>query len=145
MRRGGKGIVLRFTTRRIGEQKKPAEMVHFYNSSGNRAFHARCGRAVVLSFIERVNGEVRRSKTGKTIYLDGNRAEDILRRLIILTGCRQCIRSESKIAEIADVVAGLGEFGAIFWYSRMLEEYENRGYWGVCRVAKAFRVLYRID
>lgn len=141
----GKGMALRFTTRRVGRWKRPVEMAHFYGLSSSKVFHARCERAVILSFIERVNGDFRRSRTGKTIYLEGNRAEDILRRLIVLAGCRQCIKNESKIADVADAVTGLSEFETIFWYSRMIEEYENRGYWGVCRVAKAFRVLYRID
>jgi hypothetical protein len=140
-----KRIVLRFSARRVGERRKLVEVVHFYSLTGGKVFYARCERGVISSFLERINGVARRSRTGKTIYLEGARAEELFRKLIILTGCRQCTRSPSKIPEIAEVVAGLGEFETIFWYSKMLVEYEKKGFWGVCRVAKAFRVLHRID
>jgi len=140
-----KRIILRFSSRRIGKHAKPIEVVHFYSPTGGKVFQARCERGVISSFLERINGAVRRSKTGKTIYLEGPRAEEFFRKLIILAGCRQCVRATSKILEVAEVVAGLGEFETIFWYSKMIEEYEKKGYWGVCRVAKAFRVIHRID
>ena len=140
-----KRIILRFTSKKVGKYGKPVDVVHFYSSRSGRVFHARCERGVVSSFLQRINGAARQSRTGKTIYLEGARAEELFRKLVILTGCRQCTRSRSKIPEIAEVVAGLGEFETIFWYSKILEEYEKRGFWGVCRVAKAFRVLYRID
>lgn len=140
-----KRLALRFTTRKIGKHRKPVEVVHFYSSTSGKIFHAHCERGVISSFLERMNGAVRRSRTGKTIYLEGARAEEILRKLVILAGCRQCTRYQSKILEIAEAVAGLGEFETIFWYSKILEEYEKKGFWWVCRVAKAFRVLYRID
>ena len=140
-----RSLVLKFTFKKLRKRGNRVEVAHFYSSSGSKVFHARCERGVISSFIERVNGKVKQSKTGKTIYLGGSRAEDIFRRLIILAGCRQCVRNEAKITELAEAIAGLGEFETIFWYNKMLEEYENRGYWGVCRVAKAFRVLYRVD
>lgn len=145
MESGEKLIVLRFTTRRIGRYGKSVDVVHFYSSTSGRVFHARCERGVVLSFLQRVNGDARRSRTSKTIYLEGARAEELFRKLVILAGCRQCTRSSFKIPEISEVVAGLGEFETIFWYSKILEEYEKKGFQGVCRVARAFRVLYRID
>lgn len=139
-----KRMVLRFSTRRVGKHRKPVEVIHFYNSTGGKIFHARCERGVVSSFLERINGAVRRSRTGKTIYLDGARAEEFLRKLIILAGCRQCLRVASKVLEIKEVLASLGEFETIFWYSKMIEGYEKKGFLGVCIVARAFRVLYRI-
>ena len=145
MDKSEKRVALRFSTRKIGKQKKPVEVVHFYSSKGGKVFLARCERGVILGFLERMNGEVSRSRTGKTLYLEGDRAEDLARKLIILAGSRQCLRKPSRIHDIAEAVAGLGEFETIFWYSKILEEYERRGFWGVCRVAKAFRVLYRID
>jgi len=140
-----KRVVLRFSIRRIGEHRKPVEVIHFYSSTGGKVFLAHCERGVISGFLERTNGSVGRSRTGKTIYLEGARAEELLRKLIILAGCRQCLRASSKISEVVEVIAGLGEFEAIFWYSKILEEYEKRGFWGVCGVAKAFRVLHRID
>lgn len=138
-------LVLRFSTRRKGYHGKPVEIVHFYSPVGGKVFHARCERGVILSFLERVNESVRKSKTGKTIYLEGSGAEGLFRKLIILAGCKQCTRATSKILEVMEAVAGLGEFETIFWYSNMIKEYERSGYWGVCRVARAFRILYRID
>lgn len=141
----GKLVVLRFFTRRIGKHRRPVDVVHFHSSTSGKVFHARCERGVVSSFLERLDSTTRRGRTGKTIYLEGARAEELFRRLIILAGCRECTQSQSKIPEIVEVVAGLGEFETIFWYSKILEEYERRGFWGVCRVAKSFRVLYRVD
>lgn len=143
MEAGEKRVVLRFSNRRIGKHRKSVEVVNFYSST--KIFHARCERGVISSFLERMNGAVRRSRTGKTIYLEGAKAEGLLRKLIILASCRQCLRASLKIPEVMEVIAGLGEFETIFWYSKILEEYEKRGFWGVCRVAKAFRVLYRVD
>lgn len=140
-----KRIILRFSTRRIRKHGKSVEVVHFYSPPGSKVFHACCERGVISSFLERLNGVVKQSRTGKTIYLRGARAEELFRKLIILAGCGQCVRTTSKILEVAEVVAGLGEFETIFWYSKMIEEYENKGFWGVCRVAKAFLVLHRID
>ncbi len=137
-------MILRFTFRKARKKNGMIEVTHFYASYG-KVFHARCEHSVIFSFIERLNGKIRRSKTGKTIHLEGNRAEDIFRRLIIFAGSRQCIRKETKIIELAETIASLGEFETIFWYNKILEGYESRGYWGVCRVAKAFRILYRID
>jgi len=140
-----KRAILRFYTRRSGRNGKPMDIVHFYSPAGGKVFHARCERGIITGFLRRVNGSVRLSKTGKTLYLEGDRAEDILRRLAILAGSRQCVRSNVKIAGIAETVASLGEFETIFWYSKIIEEYERRGFWGVCRVAKAFRILHGID
>ncbi len=140
-----KRIVLRFTRRMGGRDKKYSEITHFYHSISGRIFHAKCERGVIISFLERIGNEVRKSKSGKTIYIEGDKAEDILKRLIILSGNRQCLKTLTKIPDIAEVVIGLGEFEAMFWYSKIIEEYEKRGYWGVCRVARAFRILYEIS
>ncbi len=140
-----KRIVLRFSIRRVGKHRKPVEVVHFYSSAIGKVFHARCEHGVISSFLERMNGVVGRSRTGKTLYLEGARAEEFLRKLIILAGCRQCLRVTSKVPEVVEAVAALGEFETIFWYSKMIEEYEKKKFIGVCRVAKAFRILHKID
>ena len=141
-----RGKALRFRWRKTGKSGSLAEYVYFYERMpGSRVFHARCKKRVINSFINRLNGHVRRSKSGKTIYIEGNGAEDLFRRSMILAGCSQYTRSETKVAEIVGVVAGLGEFETLFWYSKMVEAYEKEGYWGVCRVARAFRTLYEVD
>jgi len=138
-------ITIRFTTRKMRKTGRRVEVANFYSSTSSRIFHARCERGVISGFLERINAPVRRSKTGKTIYLEGERAEELLRKLVILAGCRQSIKVASKMLEVAGVVASFGEFETIFWYSKMIEGYEKRGFWGVCRVARAFRTLYRTD
>jgi len=141
----GKRIILRFLTRKTGKAGKPAEFIYFYSEPGGRIFHARCERGVISSFLERLGEVVGRSRTGKTLYLEGARAEDIARRLIILAACRQCMKKSSRILDVAEALMGISEFEAIFWHSKILDEYEKKGYWGVCRVARAFRVIHRID
>jgi len=141
---GGKQTTLRFSVKKVGKLKKPMEVIHFYSSSGGKVFHARCERGVVLSFLERLGKSVKQSRTGKTIYLEGVETEELLRKLIILASCRQCMKSPTKMPEVAEVIAGLGEFETIFWYTKAVEEHEKKSFRGVCRVAKAFRILHRI-
>ena len=137
---------LQFRWKKAGKSGRMAEYVYFYERMpGSRVFHARCKKGVIINFINRVNGHIRRSKSGKTIYIEGNGAEDLFRRLAIIAGCSQCTRSEIKVAEIIGVVAGLGELETLFWYSKMVETYEKNSYWGVCRVARAFKTLYEVD
>ncbi len=140
-----KHITIRFTKRRRGKDKRYSEITHFYHSISGRIFHAKCEQGIIISFLERFGNRVHRSKSGKTIHVEGDIAEDILKRLVILAGNRQCLRRPTKIPDIADVVISLGEFETMFWYSKIIEEYEKHGYWGVCRVVKAFRILYRIS
>lgn len=142
---GAGRIALRFTLRNTSRLGKLVEVAHFYSPGGGKLFHARCERGVITSFLERINGSVKRSRSGRMLYLEGPGAEDALRKLIILAGTRQCMRDASRIRDLAEVVASLGEFESIFWYSKILEEYERRGFWGVCRIAKAFRVIYGIS
>jgi len=145
-----KTYVLRFTTRKR-KSGGPVEAVHMYDRTGSRVFHARCSRSALMNFIERLissntfNAQVERSRSGKTLGLVGNGAEDLFRRIAVFAGVAQCTRSSSKILDAADVLAGLGEFEAVFWYTKILGEYERRGFWGVCRVARSFRTLYGID
>lgn len=138
-------LILRFTTRKIGKHGRPMEIAHFYIFGGGKLFSARCEHGIVTSFLERSNITIRRSRTGKTIYFENAESEEIFRKLVIFSGIRQCTRSPSKIVDIIEATSSLGEFETVFWYSKMIEEYEKRGFWGVCRVAKAFRTLYRID
>lgn len=144
-------VAIRFTRRR-GRDGRMHEFMYIYNAGNTRIFHARCEHGVISSFLERINCglditdcEIGRSRSGRTIYIAGRRAKDLMMRVAIVAGVRQCTRSPSKVHDALDIVAGLGEFETIFWYSRVLEEYERRGFWGVCRAARAFRVLYRID
>lgn len=137
-------VAIKFTWR-SDKHGRRIETTHFYDSLGRRLFHARCERGVILSFLERVNAVTSTSRSGKTIYIEGSGVEDLLRKLIILAGVRQCTKSPLKVRDLVEVVGSLGEFETIFWYSKILEEHERRRYWGVCRVAKAFRILNRID
>ncbi len=140
-----KYLIIRFSTRRAGSRRKSVEIAHFYTATGVKVFQARCEPEVISSFLERIGWNVKRSSSGKTMYLEGAQAEDLFRKLVILAGCRQCSRVSSKILSIADAIVDLGEIETFFWYNKMVEEYERKGFWGVCRVAKAFKVLYRID
>jgi len=145
-----KAFTLRFTVRG-GGRGRPVEVMHMYDSTGSKVFLARCSRSTLMSFIERLsatgafNARIERSRSGRTIALLGDGAEDLFRRVVIFAGVAQCTRSPSKVLDAAEVLAGLGEFEVVFWYTKILGEYERRGFWGVCRVARSFRTLYRID
>jgi len=135
--------VIRFSTRKVGERGRLAEVAHFYSPGGGKVFHAYCERGVIYSFLERVGCKAK--GRGRVLYLEGDGAADVFRRLAVLAGARQSVRVPAKVQDIAEAVAGLGELELIFWYSRMVEEHERNGYWGVCRVARAFRTVYRVD
>ncbi len=142
----GRGsIVIRFTKRGVDRPGGPYEVVHIYLRGIGKIFHARCEKSLVANMLEVLNGGVERSSTGKTFYLTGARAESVLRRLVVMMGCRQCVRDGSKILHIMEAVWEMDEYEALFWYSRMLDAYMERGLPGVCRVAKAFRLLHGID
>jgi len=141
---GAPPIAVRFSVRRRGEEVY--DVIHIFNGSRGKVFSARCERGLVSSFLERLSGlSVRRSSSGKTIYLDGEEALEAMRRLVILAGCRQCTRSTRKVVDLVEAVSSIGEYELLFWSSKMLEAYESRGFWGVCRAARAFRILHRID
>jgi len=139
-----KRFSVRFATKRKRGGER-AEVAYMYDSMGSLAFRSYCERSSLVSFLERLGAEFKRSRSGKTIYLEGEGAEEAFRRLLVFSAVRQCTRSPAKVLDVADAVAGLSEFEAVFWYTKLLSEYERRGYWGVCRVARAFRVLNRID
>ncbi|MBE9390829.1 hypothetical protein IOK49_01850 [Fervidicoccus fontis] len=137
-------VAIRFSVRR--RDGEAYDVIHIFNGSRDKVFSARCERGLVSSFLERLEGlSIRRSSSGKTLYLDGEGALGAMRRLVILAGCRQCTKSARKAIDLAEAVLSIGEYELIFWSSKMLEAYEFRGFWDVCRTARAFRVLYRID
>lgn len=132
---------IRFLTRR--------NAVYFYSASRSALFKARCERDSVLRFIEVASGSVRPgtlrlSKSGMTIYLQGQDADHLFRKALIYAAFRQCPGSLQRAQPLMYAVAGLGELESIFWYSKVLEAHEREGYWGVCRVARSFRDLYRV-
>ena len=134
--------MIRFTVRR--SKRGPVEVAHVYRPGGGKIFQARIERSTLTAFLDRLGVEYSRSKTGKTIYLTGRDPEDTLRKLVVFAGCRQCVRSQAKVLDLAQAVAGMGELETIFWFSKMLEAYEARGFWGACRVARAVRALHGI-
>jgi hypothetical protein len=138
--------MLRISIRVVKRRGRRIEKAYFYNSPRSSIFNAKCGKDRIHSFIEMLGKSYRWSRSGRTLYIDGEDpdAKNTFKILLIFSAITQCTRETSKIPWIAEAVAKLGEFATLFWYSRFVEEYEERGFWGVCRAAKAFRILYRI-
>jgi len=132
-----------FTLRRRGRSGRRSEVAHFYGPTGGKIFEAYTERALLRGLLSLVNGHsnyVRLTRGG--IILEGARGEDLFHKLIIMAGVRQCVQQQDQLPALADAIAKLGAFETLFWYSKIVEAYERMGYWGVCRVARAFRILH---
>ena len=104
-------------------------------------FEARVGKEIVKLALERFKAEY--EDKGRLLLVVGADVDEKLRKLVVFSGVRQTV--DGHLGKyLSEVVASMSEFEAIFWYSRFISSYERGGYWDVYRVAKSFRILYRI-
>ena len=138
----GEKVTIKFSERRSdGKIKQVTHVFHV----GMKVFQAYTDQTTLNSFFELINYKPNKSKSGRTLYIDGENVDELLKRVVVFLGCKECTRSSVKVRHIMEAVAELNEIEALFWYSRMIEMYKKKKYAGVCRVAKSFRVLYGID
>ncbi|MEM1982522.1 MAG: hypothetical protein QXZ63_02525 [Sulfolobales archaeon] len=134
-----------FTSKLVGRKsRRRVDVSYMYLSEpvrgSNPIFEARVGKDYVKAFLSGIAAPY--NLIGEDILvLEGEDPDTYLRRLVVYSGVRQHINNS---VDLAGTVQGLNEVEVLFWYSRFLEAYEEVGYWGVYRVAKAFRLLYRV-
>lgn len=135
-----------FSGKRIGKKnRRYVNISLIYTSEPKRGlnpvFEARVDRDYTIAFLNSISAPYR-VLGDNLVVIEGSDPDTYLRRLVVYSGVRQFTTPSSPI--LTDIVTRLSEIEALFWYSKLTEAYEDRGYWGVYRVAKAFRTLYRI-
>jgi len=141
-------VAIRFSKKKRGG--RTYEVARIYELYGTRRYvtliAAKCERELIETLLNRLAWlvlVVEHSEDEDTIYVDGIGIEDAMRRLAIFVGFRACTRSMHVITDLIGNISALGEHEAIFWFNRMLDAYELEGFSGVCRVAKAFKILHK--
>ncbi|WP_276814997.1 hypothetical protein [Desulfurococcus amylolyticus] len=135
-----------FGYKTVGKKwRRRIEVSRFYHSGPVRGvkpfFEARVGKGHIASFLDSISAQYKRI-SDNIIVVYGSDPDYYIRRTIVYTGIRQYI--DPGAYEIRELVAKMSEIETVFWYSKLIYAYENSGYWGVYRVAKSFRTLYRI-
>jgi len=147
MGRRGEGSVsryLRFYTRKVGKKnRRIVDVAYFYlarPAKGIRPFFsARVGMPSVINAVEELGGEYR--VLGKRSLLVFG--QDAFERLVVFAGVRQFLDGEDARV-LLEALRGAFDLDVMFWYNAFLRSFEEDGYRGVRRVARAFRELYRL-
>jgi len=95
----------------------------------------------------KLNPAVEVEDRGRFLLLSGERLEDVddaVRKLIVFSGALQGAEGASA-EELAALVRHMGFVESLFWSSRFLDAHERGTREDVERVAKALRILYRIE
>lgn len=132
---------------RDGERYEVARVMERFSPSHYAdVIKGRCDRMIVINLLEQLNRlSFRAIKTDNAIYISGTDARTVMRYVTILVGCVHCTKDPYKYVDLMYEVAGLGECEALFWFSRMVEAYESERRQNMCRMAKAFKILHKID
>ena len=146
MRRPEIARYIRFSTKTVGRKyRRKVPLALFFltprepRKRTKPLFEARVGRDLLLNALNKLRIEYR--DHGKLITIKG---EPSFQRLIVYAGVRQFLTDDQSGADLLDIMAQLGEVETLFWATKFVEAYEYSGYWGVYRVAKAFRILHRL-
>ncbi|MEM1610943.1 MAG: hypothetical protein QXQ57_04770 [Sulfolobales archaeon] len=134
-----------FSSKKVGKKiKRLVDVVRIYPyrpvERGKPLFEARVGRDYVVAFLNALSAPYK--IYNNVIIVEGEDPDYYVRRLVIYTGVKQFLEAVPR--ELMDIAVNASEIEAVFWYSKFVEAYENIGYWGVYRVAKALRTIYRL-
>jgi hypothetical protein len=136
----------RITFRERRVKGRPWEYAYFYETGISRSMlSVRLRRDIASDIIGSLgfNTSISWSKSGKTLVL-GEEGGTLFRLLAILASLNHCSKKPIPTAILVGVFREMGEYAMLFWYSEITKRYEWEGVRGVCRVARAFRTLYRI-
>jgi len=103
-------------------------------------FEARVDRYVALRMVEELCGAY--EKVSENVYRFSCERTNY-EKLVVALGVRQFIDG-GRAPELLDAVKALSLIESIFWYSRFVEAYNYGSRRDIRRVAKAFRILYRV-
>jgi hypothetical protein len=141
-------VKVEFRTKvRDGEKYEIARvMERFGGSPYTEMIKGRCHRGAVKDLLKRLDEfSFRVTESTNTIYISGSDSKVVMRYVAILVGCMHCTKNPYKYEDLIYAVENLGSCEVLLWFTRMAEMYELKGYQGICRVAKAFKILYRVD
>jgi hypothetical protein len=143
-------VKIEFRTKvRDGEKYEIAcVMERFGGSPYTDVIKGRCDKWMVINLLDQLNWlsfSFRATKTDNAIYISGSDAKVVMRYVAILVGFMHCTKDPYKYVDLMYEVAGLSEYESIFWFSRLVDLYERKGRQSICRAAKAFRILYKVD
>lgn len=138
--------VITFGRKKVGKAyRRYVDCVKIYLGQPARRvkpfFEARVGRDTTKMAVEYL--KVKYDDRGNFLVLYGGDVDERVRRLVVFSGVRQAVDSLLG-RELLELVESMGEFELLFWYSRFINAYEGGNYWDVYRVAKSFKVLYRL-
>jgi len=71
--------------------------------------------------------------------------ERLVKKLVIFCSACQCARNRRTLRRTRELIPDLSYFEDMFWYTKIIENFEKGGYWKVCRVITSFRKLYGLD
>jgi hypothetical protein len=136
-----------FGKKKIGKtHKRFVDVMRIYLSQPVRKvkpyFMARIGKETTKLALDWF--EAKYEDKGEFLTVTGGDADEKIRRLIVFSGVRQAI-DEGLGKPLLELVASMNEVEVLFWFSRFINSYQNGGYWDVYRVAKSFKILYRIE
>lgn len=138
--------VIVFSKRRVGKvRKRYVDSIKVYLGSplkgGKPLFEARVDRDTVKAALEYFNAEY--DDRGGFLVMYGENVDEKIRKTVVFSGVRQTVNG-SLGRTVLEIVNSMGELELLFWYSRFINAYDRGNYWDVHRVAKSFKVLYRI-
>lgn len=136
-----------FGKKKIGKtQRRFIDIMRIYLSQPVREvkpyFEARIGKETTKLALDRFK-TIYEDK-GEFLTVSGSDADEKIRRLTVFSGVRQTV-DEGLGKPLLELVASMNEVEVLFWFSRFINTYQNGGYWGVYRVAKSFKILYRVE
>jgi hypothetical protein len=135
-----------FANKRVGKKyRKSIEVARFYVGVNHSlkampVFEARVSRDALLNALEELDIKfTNRGDNVAELYSDAD-----FRRATVFAGIRQFLTSPLKAREWVDLVNAMSDLEVLFWFTKFSYLHERSGYWGVYRIAKAVRILYKL-
>ena len=135
-----------FTNKRVGKKyRRYVDVARFYLGSlvsprTKPIFESRVSRDIIVNAMRELRIEF---SSHRDQVITVHKSSD-LHKLVFFTGVRQFIGDPFKASEFIELAKAIGDLEALFWYTKFIVAYEKYGYWGVYRVAKSIRTLYRL-
>jgi hypothetical protein len=112
--------------------------------AGEVELEARVRREELASFVRWLDalGKARETESGLWIY-----DEDLYQRAAVFAALSSSVKAGRplKLLKLAEVVRGMDGYSLYFWYTEAVGSYRREGIKGVERVARAARILYKVD
>ena len=139
------GLII-FGKKRIGSKRyrRSIDVARFfigtsYTPKTRPIFESRVSRDILINALERLS--INFNSRGYRIIELYNEAD--FRKVVVFVGVRQILVNSSSASDWIDIVEAMSDLEVLLWYTKFIYHHERTGYWGVYRVAKAIRILYK--